>query len=170
MPSRGTAAGSRRRFAFLLVVIIGLVVLAGCGSDEPTVEPGAIETSSISKEEFIEKADEICTLGNRWLLKQIDANIKEQEAKKPDESPDALFTEATKKLVLPRVDANVKDIQALGAPQGDETELEAFLVQMHQEAVALQERTKISLDDVFGKAFNNAGELGRDYGLKACAY
>jgi hypothetical protein len=146
-------------------------ILAGCGGDGGSgLDPGAIETSSITKQEFIKQADEICARGNRWMLKQLSASIAEKEAEGSKQSKGELFTEAAKAVALPRVEANIRDIQALGAPRGDETELEAYLTQMQQETSALQSQSEISMEDLFEGGYDNAGELARNYGLSSCAY
>jgi hypothetical protein len=160
-----------RCIAALLGTVAMAAVLADCGGgDGSGLDPGAIETSSITKKEFIEQADEICQLGNRWLLKQMGAYIAEKKAEGSKQSKEELFTQAAKAVALPRVEANIKDFQALGAPPGDETELEAYLTQIQQETEALQGQPEISQKDLFSNGYADAGELARNYGLKSCSY
>lgn len=152
-----------------IAVVMGVaLVVAGCGGGSEEAEPGAIETSAITKAEFIEQAEAICNRGNRWMLKQMLAAATEEE--EGGSAGGDAFTAAAKSVALPRVQATIRDIAALGAPRGDEVQLEAFLTQMQQEKDALEEQPRISETELFNGGFSGSGELARDYGLRRCAY
>jgi hypothetical protein len=142
----------------------------GCGGDDSSAEPASIETSSIDKRQFIREAGAICARGNRWLLKNLSQYVADEKAKGSSRSQAELLSEAMKTLGLPRVEATIRDIRSLGAPAGDEAELEAFLTQLQQETDALQAQPQLSMRAVFVEGFAASGQLARDYGLEACAY
>jgi len=161
----------RRQPGFSLAIAVGVALVAvGCGGGGDGAEPGAIETSAISKAEFIEQAESICNLGNRWMLKQMLAAVTEEEERGSASDKGDAFTAAAKSVALPRVQATIRDIAALGAPRGDEVQLEALLTQMQQEKDALEDQPRISEAELFNEGFSGSGELARDYGLKRCAY
>jgi hypothetical protein len=145
------------------------LVVSGCGGDSSTGS-GVIETSTIGRQQFIHEADAICASGSRWVLKQLSNYVEDRKAEGSKQSEAELVSEALKQVGLPRVQAAIDDIEALGAPRGDEAQLEAFLTQLQQETDALQNKSQLSMKAVFAEGFTASGNLAREYGLKACAY
>ena len=159
----------------LALALLGAAAIAtaapGCGdAEDSSAEPASIETSSISKQRFIQEAEAICARANRWLLKNLSEYAADKKAKGSGRAQAELLSDAMKAVGLPRVEATIRDIQSLGAPAGDEAQLEAFLTQLQQETDALQAQPQLSMKAVFVEGFAASGQLARDYGLDACAY
>jgi hypothetical protein len=95
----------------LLSVAVAGVVLAGCGDD------GGGE--AISKDEFVEEANEICASNAAALEEEA-----EQLGPSPSEDDRAEFLGGT---LVPNVQTQIEDIRGLGFPEGDEEELDAVL-------------------------------------------
>jgi hypothetical protein len=137
------------------------LVFTGCGGDD-----SSSSTTSISKEEFIAKADGVCKQGTKRLeagLVRFLTNGK--EVQKPSQADNEKFIIA---VLTPSLRREIKEIRALGVPDGDEEKVEAMIAALEEgletaegdpEAVAAG-----STDIVFGIASRLAGE----YGLETC--
>jgi hypothetical protein len=143
------------RGAFVAAAMIVALVLVGCGGGDSS------SGSSISKEEFIAKADAICKKGTERLQAAIGKVLKNQ----PN------ITKVTKgeqeKIVttemVPSVSREVMELRALGVPDGDDEKVDAMITAL-EEGVETAERdptavTKSS-DAIFGISSRIAGEYG----------
>ena len=147
--------------AFVAAAMVIALVVAGCGGDGSSTA-----ASTISKEEYIAKADAICKKGTERLQKALFGLLKEQRnlAKVSEAKQEKIVTT----VMVPSVSREVDELRALGVPDGDEEKVDAIVAAL-EEGVETAERnpevvTKSS-DAVFGIASRIAGE----YGLKACS-
>jgi hypothetical protein len=147
------------RGAFVAAMVIALVV-AGCGGGDSSTTAG-----SISKEEFIAKANAICKKGTARLQKAIFAALKNPRnlTKVSEAEQIKIVTTA----MVPNISREAKELRALGVPEGDEEKVDAMISAL-EEGVETAEQdpqavTKSS-DVVFGISSRIAGE----YGLTAC--
>jgi hypothetical protein len=148
------------RGAFVAAAMVALVV-AGCGGGDSSTTVG-----SISKEDFIVKADAICKKGTERLQKAIFAALKHPQnlTKVSEDEQIKIVTTA----MVPDVSREVKELRALGIPDGDEEKIDAMIGAL-EEGVETAEQdpqavTKSS-DVVFGISSRIAGE----YGLTVCS-
>ena len=65
-----------RAFAAILAVLAAVAVVAGCGSDESS-DAASIKTGSLSKEEFVKKADKVCEEGQKRHIAKARAYIND---------------------------------------------------------------------------------------------
>ena len=65
-------------------------------------------------------------------------------------------------MVTPKIPARIEQIRALGAPEGDEQQVEEFLVSLQDIVNAPQSR--------FAQVLRHSTELAQGYGLQKCAY
>jgi hypothetical protein len=126
-----------------------------------------VHTSSLSKTEFIEKADAICTREKSKGLNAMGAYVKENQGATSLGKAE-LIGEAIQKVFLPSVQSQVDQIRALGAPAGEEQEVEAILVSLEEAVEGASQGTPSSAR--FAQSFANSGALAREYGLTACVY
>lgn len=154
----GKQAG-KRLIVLAAGALVAALVVAGCGSSDSS-------TASISKAEFIKKADAVCKKGEEEVQKDFGTFAKTHEnIKKPTEADYAELVDA---VLVENVEKEVDDFRALGAPEGDEGKIEAMLQ-------AREESVKKAKDDpkavVTGNEgiFGEAGKLAKAYGLKDCA-
>src|SRR4249919_2911251 len=151
----GTGRGS-----FVAAAIVVALVLAGCGGGDSSTTAG-----SISKEEFIAKADAVCKKGTERLQKAIFAALKHpQNLTKVSEAEQIKIVTTA---MVPNISREVKELRALGVPDGDQEKIDAMIGAL-EEGVQTAEQdpqavTKSS-DVVFGISSRIAGE----YGLTAC--
>lgn len=138
------------------------LIFAGCGGDD-----SSSSTTSISKDEFIAKADAICKKG----IKRMETGLvgfltnKGGQIRKPSQEDSEEFIVT---VLTPSLRREIKELRALGVPEGDEEKVEALVAALEEgldtaeddpEAVAAG-----STDIVFGIASRLAGE----YGIETC--
>lgn len=133
----------------------------GGGNEAP------VHSSSLSKEEFIAQAGAICTKEKTAGLEAMGEYVKQQPGV-AGAAKIELIGEALQKVFLPAVQRQIDQIRALGAPEGEEAEVEAFLSAL-QEAVD-QAGQGTPANGQFAKDFASSAELAHEYGLTACAY
>jgi len=148
------------RGTFVAAAIVVALVMVGCGGSDSSTA-----ASSISKEEFITKADAICKKGTERLQAAIGRVLKNQPNITKVSKGEQEKIVAT--AMVPSVSREVKELRALPIPEGDEEKVDAMITAL-EEGVETAERdpeavTKSS-DAVFGISSRIAGE----YGLEAC--
>src|SRR5215204_2273826 len=103
---------------------MGLVLVAGCGGGDDstgTYPPGV--SRAPDKVEFLAEADRICASTNA----RIEAVADDLATGRAD-PPAAEVRRAVLGVVIPALQAEVRAIRAIGAPAGDEREVEAIVV------------------------------------------
>ena len=141
----------RAILALTALVALG-VIAAGCGSSSDDSS-----TSSLTKAEFIAKADAICQQGNQ----DIEAAAKQQFGnQKPTAAEVQQFVTQT---ALPSTQSQVDKIKALGAPSGDEDQVNHILDTVQADI----DKAKAS-GDIENSSFADGNALAKQYGLKVC--
>jgi hypothetical protein len=157
--SRLRKAGAKRSiFAALLAGLL----LAGCGeeSDEGGFSP--VVSDPVAKVEFLRQADEICFSTES----RIEAAADDLLAGKGDPAP-AEVEEVAIGIVVPALESEVAAIAALGAPEGDEEQVEAIL-DATRAGIAEIEADPQGLLDGPPKSLVKAEKLARNYGSQQC--
>jgi hypothetical protein len=139
----------------LTLILAALAVGAvGCG--------GSDEESTISKTDFIAQANEICKTAND----QVDAASNEELSNSPtNEEIEAFWNDTAR----PSVEDQVAQIRELGAPEGDEEQIDTFLTEVES---ATEEAQSAIDNGTFGQGpdpFAEADRLSIEYGLTDCA-
>jgi hypothetical protein len=109
---------------FRLIALIGAVmafaaVAAGCGSSDSTTD----STASLSKAEFVKQGNAICAAGNKEINEGFE-ELSFDEKKGPTE---AQIEEVAEDTLIPSVSKQIDEVRALGAPSGEEEQVETFL-------------------------------------------
>jgi hypothetical protein len=156
--------------AFVLGVAIAVAALAtGCGSSgsggsTESVGSGEItvETGSLSKADFITRADAICAQSRTELEHKYGAILKVNGS-----SQGGVADEIVNEALVPAYEQQIDEISALGAPSGDEKEVTAYLeaIQLGLEEAQANPAKTVQRLTPFGKAIIRA----KAYGLKGCA-
>lgn len=138
----------------------GLVVGA-CGNDDA----GEAGADSITKAEWIARADAICAEGNQRVQKQVGGRLAGLEPGSP--TFDRAHARILSEVALPDLRDQVAQISALGAPRGDEERVDAILAAV---------RAGIDESTADPAAFNapdgsiaEAASLIGEYGSKVCS-
>jgi hypothetical protein len=146
-----------KRNAFLLLGLAAVtaLVVAGCGGggDDST------STSSLAKPAWIAKADAICQQGNQ----EIEQAANEQFGKHSQQPSDEQVQQFTDQTVIPSVQKQIDQIRDLGAPSGDEAQVNKILDTVQADIDKAKSAT--TLPD---NAFADGNALATQYGLKVC--
>jgi hypothetical protein len=143
----------------LVAVFVAMLLIAGCGGDKEG------SATSISKEEFIAKADAICKKGTERLQAAIAKVLKDQPniTKVSKAEQEEIVTTA----MVPSVSREVKELRALGVPDGDEEKVDAMITAL-EEGVETAERAPEVVTKSSDAIFGIASRIGGEYGLVAC--
>jgi ABC-type lipoprotein release transport system permease subunit len=129
------------------------VIAAGCGSSDDNDS----STSDLTKAAWIAKADAICQQGNQ----EIEQAAKEQFG---NEKPSAADVQQfARGVALLGTQDQVDKIRALGAPSGDEDEVNKILDTVQADIDKAKEA-----GDIENSTFADGNALARQYGLKVC--
>ncbi len=152
----------------VLVVVAALVAIpVGCGDDGDD-SATTLETSSLTKAEFVKRANAICNESIADVGKQLeDYLVDRQNSKK---GADELAADALRAIALPAIETQLEEIEELGAPDGEQKEIEAFLTAQQRSVEQLEQRQNVSLSTDLEPAFRQAGKLARQYGLSSCDF
>ena len=117
-----------RLVASLVALAVLALLVAGCGDDgEGDTTPAGGSSGSISKAEFVEQGNEICAAGNEELASGIDEFAEDNGLSGGDQPSQEQLDELASEVVLPSIAKQIGEIRDLGAPKGQEQEVEAFL-------------------------------------------
>jgi hypothetical protein len=143
------------------------IAVSGCGGGSDGDE---ITASSLSKAEFIRKADAICAKGQRQVERNFGAFAKKtkldvkQVAKNPTKEQ---VNGLVNTVLIPVIEEEVAKIRALGAPAGDEDKIEAML-DATEEGIPTAEDLPRTVLEQTGVAFGVGSRLAKEYGLTVC--
>jgi ABC-type lipoprotein release transport system permease subunit len=141
------------RATLALTAVLALAVIgAGCGSSDD--DSG---TSSLTKSEWIAKADAICQQGNQEIEQAAQQQFGNQ---KPSAADVQQFATGT---ALPNTQTQINKIRALGAPSGDEDQVNKILDTVQADI----DKAK-SAGDIEESTFADGNALAKQYGLKVC--
>jgi hypothetical protein len=155
MPSPGFTAAA---------VLAALGVLVGCGGSggAPTGS-----TSSLTKAQFLKRANAICARGGDEFGRGDVAFWKRHGGSRTNPSQ-ALTNELQLTVLLPIRKEELRQIRALGTPQGDEKYVEKMLAAW-EEGIQTGEEEPSRLDSAGPDyAFYRTYSMGIDYGLAKC--
>jgi ADP-ribosylglycohydrolase len=152
----------------IILLLLAAFVTAGCGgsgeSSEITVPAG-----SLSKAEFVRKADAICEATRSRFAREYTALVqKYQQQGGSSQAELKVVTDAiVKAALLPNYEKGIDEIVALGAPKGDEDEVAAFLNALRERLDEI-EATPTKLASTI-TPFARVEKKAEAYGLTGCA-
>jgi hypothetical protein len=150
-----------KAFLTALAVLVALAtVIAGCGGGDDSATSG-----SLTKAEFIKKADAICEKGNDSINTEVDEFAKEKGTT-PEKMTKEQQEEFVEQVVAEDIRSQAEEIGDLGAPSGDEKQIEAMVEAVEDGAGEIEEEPKV----LFGKSnpLAEGTKLAKEYGLKVC--
>ncbi|HKT84078.1 MAG TPA: hypothetical protein VJQ84_09620 [Solirubrobacterales bacterium] len=137
------------------------MLLAGCGGGGD--DSGGDKT--ISKQEFIAKADAICKKGTERMQVAFLAGIKGTAnlTKVSKAEQEKLVGSA----IVPSVEREVKELRSIGIPDGDEEKVDAMIGAL-EEGAETAKRDPGAVADSSDAVFGIASRIAGEYGLKDC--
>lgn len=156
--------------AFVVAAASAAVIVVGCGGEDGDSQAAAgeenpIQTSSLSKSEFIERANVACRRTKRKLVGEAVAYLESHKGK-PES---VVLADLGREVLLPKAEAQLAAIRKLGAPEGDEEELEEIMAIEREEIARVRGLKKAESTFTLSKAFEGSSERFKEYGLHGCA-
>ena len=150
-----------KRIIAMLLAALALVVVAGCGSDD---DEGGEETQTLTKVEFIKQGDEICGEAEDRSEKEAE-EFAEENGFTLEKANEEQIEEAISEVLVPALNRQAEELDALGAPEGDEERVEAIVTALEDGASEVADEPKIAFQ---GQPLKEASKLAKDYGFKVC--
>lgn len=163
-----------RTIATLLALAAFAVLVAGCGSSGggssssgESSSAGGEGSSSLTKAELIKQGDAICKQGNEDVEGEANEFAKENgiDVNKPSTSEQE---EVVSEVIGPAIMRQAEKIAELGAPSGEEEEVEAIVAAVEAGAEEAEQEPGSILNGKGGGPFAEANKLASAYGFKVC--
>jgi hypothetical protein len=146
----------------LLAALVALaLIVAGCGSSSDET------TASISKAEFTKQGNAICKAGNEETNEGFENFGKEHNLQNKEPS-EAQFEEISETVLIPSVSSQIKEVRALGAPEGEEGEVEEFLTHAEEALEEVEEEPSLISAEGKEEPFYTVNKEAATLGLAAC--
>lgn len=145
-----------KKGAFLaLAVLAALLAFAGCGGDD--------ETTALTKAEFAKQANAACKEHREErekLFTEVSNTIDPSEVTRADQEM------LIDKVLLEPYEKTIESLKSLGAPEGDEKQVEALLAAMEKTVKKIEANPLLALRS--SSQFEEPNTLAGKYGLKEC--
>ncbi len=142
---------------------MALVGCGGGGDDEPATTSSVADVAP-TRLQFLVQADQICTSSEA----QIEASADELASQKGRPDPDEVSRVALR-IAVPALESEVRAIEALGAPKGDEAEVQAIL-DATEKGIEQIKADPRALADRPPPALREAQKLASAYGSRECGF
>lgn len=159
---------SIRVFALGFAAIAVVLIIAGCGGGNgpeaaANSEPIAIETGSLSKAEFVDRANEICEKDKGEFLAEYQSLLKNAETSSGELNTEQLVNDA----FVPTYEKLIGEISDLGSPPGDEETITKLLRTLQSELDLARRHPSKAFDSL--SPLPRAVKAAEAYGLEGCA-
>ena len=149
-------------FLAALAVLVALAALvAGCGGGDDTTDSA---TATLTKTEFIKQGDAICKEANEENEAEAEEYAEENGFTLEKASKDEL-EEAVAAVLVPSLEQQAEELDALGAPEGDEDKVEEIVVALEDATGEIEEDPSLIFE---GKSLAKPNKLAKAYGFKVC--
>jgi hypothetical protein len=153
-----------RAFLSAIAVLVALAALvAGCGGGDDTTD----ETVTLTKAEFIKQGDAICKQGNKEIEEGFEKFAEENDVPKNQEPSKEQGVELVETVILPNVQQQADQIRELGAPEGDEEQVDELITSL-EDAVAEGEDDPEILFSGDTDPFADVNQKTTAYGFEVC--
>jgi hypothetical protein len=147
-----------------LTVLLLAAAASGCGGGEDEPEYPAGVSQPQSKVEFLREADRICFSSESRIEAAADDLLSA-----PGRPDPAEVERVALGIAVPALEAEVQAIRSLGAPAGDEREVEAILAATER-GIAEIEADPRSLAKRRPPGLRQAQRLAERYGARQCGF
>jgi hypothetical protein len=135
-----------RRFLLLACALTATVLVSGCGGSGGDSGEVTVETGSMSKAEFVKRADGICESTRTQFTTEFSKAIRENQKLVKEGSAaqqQAFRKEVVEKFVVPIYQKTVDGISTLGAPQSYSKEVSQFLNALQHRLTEIEEDPEV---------------------------
>lgn len=153
-----------KRFTVLLATVVAFAAIAaGCGSSSDD----STEVVVLTKTEFIEQGDAICVKGSKQIEKEADEFAEDNDVDtanpKTEDQEEVITT-----VVGPALQTQAEELDALGAPEGEEEAVAAIVEALEDGAAELEEDPGALLGENVSNPLEEAEKLASEFGFKEC--
>jgi hypothetical protein len=134
------------------------VIAAGCGSSDDNSTSTTATAAAISKADFLAKGNQICKQGNDEINaagKKLGQSVSQQQ-----------FEDFASNTVVPSIQKQIDGIKALGAPAGEEAQVNQLVSTAQADLDQLKADPSKLQDD---SLFKDANQKANAVGLTECA-
>lgn len=165
--------------SLICVLVLSIALIAGCGGDgddgegagsggndaastgsggESGGSGGDVPVSNLSKIQFTKQASKICAQERKRAVARASRNSAGDS-----NSPDA-FQQVLEQTLVPTLEADVNRLRELGAPSGEEAQVESLLASMETAIAAINGEAS---EDI-GKALQRQSKQAASLGVPLC--
>lgn len=155
---------SRRCLIVAFMACFAMAPLGGCGSNSSSATVDG-SSAAITKAELIAQADAICRKTDEIQERSL-AAYREQQSSGP------IHLDAEQlviKFALPPIKAEIKELDALGAPEGEEGAITEWHHELKESLRSAERNLKLFVQVGGTPEFIKPDELAKKYGFKDCA-
>jgi hypothetical protein len=156
------------RFSSALALLLAAALLAsGCGGggSDSTV---TVKTGSLSKAQFTQRANAICTAARTQFLNEYFTFVKSSKPQTTPAEEESFRVETIEKYLVPSYEKRMLDpIAALGVPAEYASEVTEFLEALKKRLGEIQEEPKKLTNSPY--PLNSAAKAAKVAGLAGCA-
>ncbi|HEV7769779.1 MAG TPA: hypothetical protein VGO66_03855 [Solirubrobacterales bacterium] len=157
-----------KRLIVLFAGVLALAIVAGCGSSDDSTDTDTTSVDvTITKEQLIAQGDAICKQGNEEIEEGFESYAEENGIPKNQEPSDEQGVEIVETVLVPNLKTQAELIRGLGAPEGDEEQVEELLDSL-DEAVETAEDDPEALFNEDTDPFGDVNQQAQDYGFSEC--
>ncbi len=150
---------------WFIALLVALALVSGCGGGES--DEISVTTGSLSKAQFIARADAICRAARSQFNREYIAFGKKHPIPASKAGQRKLLSEIVETTLVPNYEPRFEEIGALGAPSGDEEKVSEFLTAFKLRLDEIREKpTELSANPY---PFKEVAKLAKAYGLSGCA-
>jgi hypothetical protein len=151
-----------KAFLSAIAVLVALAALvAGCGGGDETTDSATV---TLTKTEFIKQGDAICKEANEENETEAEEFAEENDFTLEKASKDQL-EEAVAEVLVPSLNQQVEELDALGAPKGDEDQVEEIIVSLEDATGEIEDDPSLVFEE---KTLEKPNQLAEAYGFKVC--
>ena len=143
-----------------------VVLVAGCGGGDETTagETTSGETVTLTKAEFIKQGDAICKKAGDRSEKEAE-EFAQENGFTLEKANEEQLEEAVAEVLVSALRDQAEELNALGAPEGDEDQVEEIIVSLEGAADEVEDDPGVVFEE---KVFKEPNELAQEYGFKVC--
>jgi hypothetical protein len=144
--------------AMLAACALLAAVIAGCGDDDSET------TATITKAELIKQGDQICEKANEQSETEAEEFAEENDFTLEKASEEQI-EEAVTEVLVPNLNGQAEDLEELGAPEGDEEQVEEIIVSLEGAADKIEDEPGLVFE---GEVLKEPSKLAEAYGFEVC--
>jgi hypothetical protein len=144
------------RKSIVVLLFAALALVAGCGDDEGDDGGSGDDSATLTKAQYLEQGNEICAKYNKQL-EDLFPQI-------PGQPGSASFDSFAEEKIVPVLETQISEVEALPAPEGDEDQVDEIFAAANEGLDNVREDPSA----IAGDAFAEANQLANAYGLTEC--